>query len=189
MLMNGTPFGRTRSSRCCEASYAHRRTLNRAGGFSLIEVLIVVIILGILAAIVFPKYTALDKEARAKTAASNAHKVLEMVQIHRNSGDYEVNSAGNPTAIHGAWFHGGEVPEHTWTSQPFVIEYEAAGSSVRYPATKTFDPSVVGTINSWYNLDNGRFVVLVPAQADDAETLALFNLANASEVGALSDTH
>jgi len=177
----------TRTAAGAQRSSTVRPTTAR-GAFTLVELLIVIVILGILAALVFPKYSSLDNEARAKSCAANVRKVREMVQIHRHSGDYPLNAAGNPAQVHADWFRGDELPEHPWTTAPFRIGSDAAGSEAIYPAVKTFDPNDPNADSAWYNTDNGAFCARVPPQATDAETLALFNLANSAAAGGLGDT-
>lgn len=162
-----------------------RRTLR---GMTLVEVLIVIVVLGILAAIVFPKYSSIEAEARAKSAASNVRRVRDLIQVHRHSGLYPLNEQGNPTQIHAEWFRGTGIPEHAWTSRPMRIQNVAAGADAIYPQEKTFDVNDANAVNAWYNLDNGRFCILVPPRARDADTLALFNLANSCEAQSLDQT-
>lgn len=180
------------------------RTLNRCGAraprngarpfivvqraFTLIEILIVVVILGILAAMVFPPYSSLVAESRTKTAVSNVQKIRTLIEIHANSGDYPLSTGGFPDDIYADWFTRDTMPENPWAGEEIVVNVVAAGTADRYPATKTFDPNASGADSAWYNTDNGAFAMLVPAQNNDAETLALFNLANACDLGNLGDT-
>ena len=56
-------------------------------GFTLVEILIVVSILGIMAAIVIPQYNSSTGEARLAALRSNLHAVrkqLELYKIHHN---------------------------------------------------------------------------------------------------------
>ena len=56
-------------------------------GFTLVEILIVVSILGIMAAIVVPQYSSTTKEAQLTCLRSNLHAVrkqLELYKIHHN---------------------------------------------------------------------------------------------------------
>lgn len=165
-----------------------RSTASSPHGFTLIEILIVVLILGILAAIVLPQYQGMDKEARVKTTAANARKIRELIQIHRHSGDFPLNPAGFPVQITAAWFRGNRIAVHAWTRQSYVIEHATAGSADIYPAVKTFDLNDPLATNAWYNTDNGRFIVRIPPQGSDPETLALFNEANVTEAQGLGDT-
>jgi len=59
----------------------------RTGGFTLVEILIVVVILGILAAIVIPQFTNAAEEANATTAASQLSTLriqFELYKLHHN---------------------------------------------------------------------------------------------------------
>jgi len=156
-------------------------------GFSLVELLIVIAILAILAAMVFPKYQDFNREASAKSQASNVRLVREMIEVHRHSGLYPLDASGAPAQIHADWFKGSAIPENTWTGAPMVIEISADGADAIYPATKTFDPSS-GDPNAWYNSDNGSFCALVIDLGDDAETLALFNVANSTNASGMAQT-
>ena len=61
-----------------------------SGGFTLVEILIVVVILGILAAIVVPQFTSASESARSSSMSSTLQTIrsqLELYQVQHN-GDY-----------------------------------------------------------------------------------------------------
>src|SRR3954447_24898128 len=59
----------------------HRTTSRR--GFTLIEILIVVIILGILAAIVIPQFSSASNDARKSSLASTAQTMRSQIALYR----------------------------------------------------------------------------------------------------------
>jgi len=62
----------------------------RTSGFTLVEILIVVVILGILAAIVVPQFTSASESARSSSMSSTLQTIrsqLELYQVQHN-GDY-----------------------------------------------------------------------------------------------------
>ena len=62
----------------------HRnRTTSRRGGFTLIEILIVVIILGILAAIVIPQFAGASQSAKLSTLQSNVQTLRSQVALYQ----------------------------------------------------------------------------------------------------------
>ncbi len=56
-------------------------------GFTLVEILIVVIILGILAAIVIPQFTNASEEARLSSLKSNLQSIRAQLQLYRMKND------------------------------------------------------------------------------------------------------
>jgi len=59
-----------------------RRT-NRKGGFTLVEILIVVIILGILAAIVIPQFTSASQDARKNSLTSQLQTLRSQLELYK----------------------------------------------------------------------------------------------------------
>ena len=103
------------------------RTL-KSQGFTLVEILIVVVILGILAAIVIPQFTSASESARASSLSAQLQTIrsqLELYQIQHN-GDYptlanlQIDDAG--TGLDG-W-----QPLTTLTEQDGTIRLNGAGA-------------------------------------------------------------
>ena len=59
-----------------------RRT-SRKGGFTLVEILIVVIILGILAAIVIPQFTNASQDARKSSLTSQLQTIRSQIELYK----------------------------------------------------------------------------------------------------------
>src|SRR5213075_1841380 len=58
-------------------------TRNRKSGFTLVEILIVVIILGILAAIVIPQFTNASSDARKSSVASTLQTLRGQIELFK----------------------------------------------------------------------------------------------------------
>src|SRR5688572_31370119 len=56
---------------------------SRKGGFTLVEILIVVIILGILAAIVIPQFTSASQDARKNSLTSQLQTLRSQVELYK----------------------------------------------------------------------------------------------------------
>ena len=157
---------------------AWRSSLERA--MTLVELMIVIVLLGILAALVVPIYQVVGDSPRTEVLATNVRTVQSMINQQRAGGAY-------PAAVDPGWFNGG-MPQHTFSSRAMVVEVVSEPVDVVYPATKTFDPNVAGTDSAWYNVTNGVFRARVPAAASDPETLALCNDVNKCAATALGPT-
>src|SRR5205814_931514 len=109
-------------------------------GFTLIELMIVVVIIGILAAIAIPNFVAMQDRAREGSTKSNMHTVQLAAEDYsvQNDGRYSSTAAGvltliptygggitNPfdksTGVNNAW-----VDQNTWT-QPLATGVTKAG--------------------------------------------------------------
>src|SRR5689334_20596629 len=67
--------------------------MRKTRGFTLVEILIVVIILGILAAIVIPQFTNASNDARNSSVASTLQTLRGQIEL------YKIQHADNPPAV------------------------------------------------------------------------------------------
>jgi len=158
-------------------------------GFTLIEILIVVVILGILAAIVIPRFNESDDLTRTRVMAAGVRHVRALITYHAAARTTTLSSQGFPTTLEASWFRNGTLPDHTWTGEPMIVDIVSGDPNDIYPGTKSFNLATAGAVNAWYNTANGSFCALVPAQVNDADTLQLFNDANLAQCTSLSQTN
>ena len=149
-------------------------------GFTLVEILIVVVILGILAAIVIPQFTSASEAAKASSLVSQLQTIrsqLEFYQIQHN-GNYPTLTGDVDTAwqfMTGTTNAAGELSGSDFgpylqqaPANPFsnrdvstlVAEVEGATTEL------AGDPTAAG----WaYNRTTGRIKALVPASVNIAD--------------------
>ncbi len=150
-------------------------------GFTLVEILIVVVILGILASIVIPHFSEATSGSKSVATASITRTVQSKIFE-----DFATQSEF-PSVIEPSWFVEGTLPHNPLApdqTSPMVIYDTSASNSVTHPASKLVSTS--GAF--WYNPNNGAFRALVPAQNTEAQTLKLYNDANSAQVSSLAAT-
>lgn len=77
------------------ATSAQSRRHRKAAGFTLIELMVVVMILGVLAALVVPRFMSRPDEARAVAAKSDIAQIMQQLKLYRlDNGRYPTTEQG-----------------------------------------------------------------------------------------------
>ena len=125
----------------------HRRTRSRSG-FTLVEILIVVIILGILAAIVIPQFTNASQNARESSLQSTLQTLRSQVQLYKlQHGDTlpdlvtgwtpftAATSYGNPSQSYGPYMQA--IPMNPMNGNTNVVDSSVATGGATAPTVGT----------------------------------------------------
>jgi len=153
-----------------------RQFRQRRPGFTLVELVVVVLILGIIAAVAAPKMFDTADQAKESSAAMLAAIVRDRIDLY-----YAANAA-YPDTIDPAWFRGPLTNPFDPDNPNFAINNGAP--TYVYPSLKTL-PRLYAC---WYNKVNGQFMVRVPVQESDAATITLFNRVNNTAITSLGQT-
>ena len=119
------------SNYCLRKKY-HRRN----AGFTLIEVLLVVVIIGILAAVVLPRMTGRGKEAQiaaAKASIENLSLALDMYEVDNGSYPSSLQSLitkGSELNWKGPYLKKGEIPLDPWGKE-FIYTLKDNGYEIK----------------------------------------------------------
>lgn len=143
----------------------------KAKGFTLVEILIVVVILGILAAIVVPQFTNAANEARVGNIATQVSTIENQLELYaaQNNGTYptvaELNAAaangetGWSVMIDGNYLK--ELPVNPFDGSHAVTAWDSTAAAGLSSQSVLFDGSA-----GWnYDPDTGNIAAGAPASA------------------------
>lgn len=100
-----------------------RKLMNKKG-FSLVELMIVVVIMGILVAVAIPLYGAIQSNAKNKTCKNN------IVAIRSNATNYYASNGVTPTLDNlKNTFDDNNLPVCPWDNQSYSVTIDAEGAA------------------------------------------------------------
>lgn len=139
--------------------------------FSLLELVVVIVIIGVIAAIAIPRVQGFQDRARVNSAAETVRRVNMKIA------DEFVVGGEFPSSLKPQWFSAGGL-DHPLLPGTTGVE-TVADLALEHP-----DPLVwkAGDEPWWYNSINGLFRARVPPQGTQQDTIVLYNFVNGANV-------
>ena len=138
----------------------------KSRGFTIVELLVVIVVIGILAAITIVSYTGITSRAKASQAQSNANSVAQVANIY-NSDAANTGFPANAAAITGYTTGAAKLPSGITVSTAAQNKPDSTdGQTTIYYMAKSGN---VGGCIGWYDFANSniKYVYVGTASAAD----------------------
>jgi general secretion pathway protein G len=140
-------------------NHIKRNQTKRRQGFTLVEMLLVVTIIGILAALVIPRIAGTSEDARKKAAYTDIHSGIKTALDHFeiDNGYYPrtlndlIVAPGDAKQWHGPYFDPAQLPIDPW-GNPYVYYYPSKRNQATYDLLSVGPDGKEGTdddIGNW----------------------------------------
>ncbi len=146
-------------------------------GFTLVEILIVVVILGILAAIVIPQFTEASTEAKTSSLCTDLQTVRSQIELYKIQHNDNLPGVNNGTHTGGAGFEGSMTGKTDIYGEATVATTDYGPYLQKIPTNPFNDLNTVraGGAAAGANTDGWRFDTTSGAfQADDSAAHAAY---------------
>jgi general secretion pathway protein G len=136
VMSEAPPNSLPAAARCTRAA----STRTRNGGFTLIEIMVVITILGVLAALIVPRVVGRTDDARIAAAKQDIASIMQALKLYRlDNGRYPTTDQGlqalitRPTTepVPSNWKQGGYLERSTVPSDPWGEPYKFLNPGVR----------------------------------------------------------
>ncbi len=117
----------------------------KKSGFTLVEILIVVVILGILAAIVIPQFTEASTEAKTSSLCTDLQTMRSQIELYKVQHNDDLPSAGGATFLE-AMTEQTDIYGDVWASGPAYGPYVQKIPTNAFTDKDTVDISGAGSL-------------------------------------------
>lgn len=139
----------------------------RRHGFTLVELVVVILILGILAGVATGRFLEASEEARKNTLRTSVDTLITVVEIRTAYNGGEI-----PNVLPARWFSGGKHPVNPYNTFGVAAMDQVNQPGATHPAAAALSAGSAGAF--WYNAANGIVRARVPFMGSRAQTTLLY---------------